>query len=328
MSFSAPYALLLIIPLIIIFIKSLRKPSPVILVGSVKSFYNPQSKTIHDKTHNIIVFVSCILMVIALAGPRLGSERFVQKAAGVDIMIALDLSGSMLSYDSYSPHKINKNRLQVAKSEIKNFIYNRPNDRIGLVVFGSYSFVAIPPTLDHTWLSKVVEEQHVNTLGGDTNIASPIAYSINHLRSTDAKRKIILLFTDGENNVNSRLSPVETAKLAKHFKIKVYTIGLGGRDTYVIKPGSKSKELEKITSSIDYKILKDIAKETSGRFYNAKDADALTKVIDKIDSLEKTIRTQHKYLKYKEFASIFIRVALLLLIISFILRNTINMTIP
>jgi len=328
MSFSTPWLFVLIIPLIAAFIYSLRKPQPALKVSNGKAFAESGSTTLKTRISRAGFIVAGVLIVIALAGPRFGIEHLMHRADGIDMMLALDLSGSMLAYDNPKDGEPLVNRLAVAKDAITRFVKRRPNDRIGLVAFGSLPFVASPPTLDHGWMLTTLDGLKVNSVGGNTGIAGPIVSSVQRLKNAASKRRILVLFTDGANNVDVRLTPRRAAELAQEFGVTIYTVGIGGENSYVMRPKLGSKQLEKVDIPVDRQLLKEIAEAASGIYFDAGDAAALDTVMSEIDSLERTVRDQPKYVEYKEFGPLFAALALLLLLFSFVWRNTIGLVIP
>lgn len=328
MNFSTPLAFALLFPLIISFLYCLRKRPATLPVSTTKVFKAIQPTQQRRITTNLIFFIATLLIVLALSGPRIAIKQFTHNAEGIDIMIALDLSGSMLSFDNPKGQRTSLNRLAIAKREIKAFISNRPNDRIGLVVFGTQSYVAAPPTLDHQWLIKIVEQQRVNSVGGDTGIAAPIASAIKRLQGGASTRKVVLLLTDGVNNIEARLTPEQTADVSAQFDITIHTIAIGGEHTYIRNNETSKSELTRIESDVDYQLLQNIAKKTSGSFFRAGDDVALKKVLMLIDKLEPTTRDRPFTISYKELGPLLATIALVLILASFVWRNTRGLTIP
>lgn len=328
MDFSSPWLLLLIIPLVTAFIYSLYKPRPALTVSDSDAFGKARSVGFKYRISAAGFLVASVLIVVALAGPRFGVERLMHRADGIDMMLALDLSGSMLAFDNPIEGEPLINRLAVAKEAIAKFVKRRPNDRIGLVAFGSLPFVASPPTLDHDWMLKTLDGLKVNSVGGNTGIAGPIVSAVQRLKDSASKRRVLVLFTDGANNVDVRLTPLQAAELAEECEVTIYTVGIGGGDSYVMRPKLGKKQLEKVDIPVDTELLKEIAQSASGTFFEATDAAALDTVMNEIDSLERTVREQPKYVEYKEYGPSLAALALLLLLFSFIWRNTAGLVIP
>ena len=328
MSLSSPWFILLIIPLITIFYYALRRPGPTLPVATVTSFIALEKKDFRKGVSLITFFSAGLFIVFALAGPRYGTEHIMHSADGIDIIVALDVSGSMLAYDNPVEGQPLLNRLEVAKFELKEFVKRRPNDRIGLVIFGTLPYVASPPTLDHGWMLKTLDSVKINSAGGNTGIAGPIASAVRRLKELDGERKVIVLFTDGVNNVDVRITPVQAAELAHKFNITIYTVGIGGGDAYVLRPELGQSHLQKIDIPVDKKLLRTIAELTSGAFFEAGDATSMKNVLRAIDTMETTVREQPRYTEYKEYGPSLAIFAFLLLLFSLVWKNSIGLIIP
>jgi Ca-activated chloride channel family protein len=242
---------------------------------------------------------------------------------GVDIMLALDISTSMKAID-FKP----KNRLHVAKEVIRNFIDDREADRLGLVVFARRSFTQCPLTTDYDLLKSLLDRVDFGMVEDRTAIGLAIANAANRLKGSEAKSKIIILLTDGVNNVDD-LSPIDAASAAAALGIKIYTIGAG-------KPGLVEFPREtpfgtqyiKVQSEIDEETLKEIASITGGQFYRAKDETALGQIYEQISRLEKTKIELFRFYRYKELFASFVMMGLALLIGEFLLSRTVLGGLP
>jgi Ca-activated chloride channel family protein len=235
-----------------------------------------------------------------LARPRHGLEEIRHRAEGIDIMLAIDLSGSMSAYDI--PKNVStqgelealmksgalKNRIAIAKAEIRKFIEARPNDRIGLIGFGPLPYAACPPTLDHAWLLAHLDSLDAGIIGDGTGIAGPIASATQRLKASEAKRRIVVLFTDGSNNVNAKVTPRQAAKLASSFDVIVYTVGIGSPNAAVLRDGFFGRQFVQLQDEFDEPLLRDISSTTGGRYYKASDAEGMAQAMSEIDKLEKT----------------------------------------
>ncbi len=338
--FESPWYLLLLIPLLILLIWAAKRKTPTLSVPWLKPFLG-KSKNRFKMTSIPLIFyaIAFALIIFAIARPQQGVEELMQRADGIDIMLALDLSGSMKGIDipkgSSSNRVVNqikrgelRERIDYAKDEIKKFIEMRPNDRIGLVVFAPLPYVACPPTLDHTWLLSHLNSVDAGIIGDATNIAGPIASGINRLKTGDSKRRVLVLFTDGSNNVNSRISPIQAAKLAKTYNVVIYTVGIGSDNAYVLQNTMFGEQFIPLGGQFDRKLLKDIAKETDGKYYAAKDAKGLAEVLEQIDKLEKTSAEQPRFIDYRELGYPLVVISLILIIIGFVLENTIFIKVP
>ena len=264
------------------------------------------------------------LFVLALARPqRVNSER-EHETKGIDIIISLDLSGSMLAED-FKP----ENRLAVAKQEAANFIRGRENDRIGLVVFAREAFTQCPLTLDYDILTSLLNEVQIGMIPDGTAIGMGLATAVNRLRESDAKSRVVILITDGENNAG-KIDPVTAAGLAQSFGIKVYTIGVGrgGLVPFPINDPLFGKRYVQAKVDIDEFVLKRIADITGGVFFRARDPESLSEIYSRINELEKTEVKVREYKSFDELFSYFLIPALLLLISELVLKNTLLLKIP
>ena len=341
---ALPWLLLFFIPFIGIIIYALKKREPTIKVPSLKPFTgaNPAGKLhIVTKLPFLLYAVATALLIFALARPQAGIELLKQKAEGIDIMLAIDLSGSMEAIDVPSRYtkeaevykamqsKELQSRINIAKDEIRHFIEKRPNDRIGLIAFAARPYVACPPTLDHAWLEQHLLRLHPGILEDGTNIAGPVASAVHRLKDSDSKRKVLVLFTDGSNNVNARITPRQAAKLAKTFNVIIYTVGIGSRNAYIVQNHSfYGRILQPIGAQFDEKLLKDIANTSDGKYYTASDSKGLQKVMNEIDKLEKTTKEQPRYIDYSEWGPTLVSIALVMILLAFALENTVMLKIP
>jgi Ca-activated chloride channel family protein len=248
--------------------------------------------------------LAAALMIVGLARPQRGHSRTEVTANGIDIVLGLDVSGSMQALDFLiDGHRVN--RIQVVKSVVAKFIEERPNDRIGLIAFAAAPYLVSPITLDHDWLLQNLER--VNTaVGGDdgTAIGSAIAASVNRLRTTAAKSKVVILLTDGMNNTG-KISPIAAAEAAKAMGVKIYTIGVGVRGMAPIPVRDQAGNMRMIMDKVDVdeKTLQTVAEDTNGTFYRATDTDSLQKIYEQINRLEKTAQTVQKFEHYDELYS-------------------------
>ena len=265
-----------------------------------------------------------LLLIAALARPSSVSSDREYQTHGVDIIIALDISGSMLAED-FQP----ENRVYVAKQEAIKFIKGRENDRVGLVVFAKKAFTQCPLTLDYRILIELLSEIRVGMIADGTAIGMGIATAVNRLRDSNAKSKVIILITDGENN-SGNIDPVTAAELAKSFGIKVYTIGVGkgGMVPFPVDDPLFGKRYVQANVEIDETTLKRIADITGGLFFRARDPAALSEIYERINKLEKSEVKVKEYRSYNELFPIFMIPALLLLLLDIFLRRTLLLKVP
>jgi Ca-activated chloride channel homolog len=268
------------------------------------------------------------LLIFGMARPQTGSTTVQTQASGIDIMLLLDVSGSMRSLDfRLEGHPIS--RVDVVKSVVANFIEQRPDDRIGLTIFAGAPYLISPVTLDHDWLLQNLDRVQIGTTEDGTAIGSGIAAGLNRLRDQAAKSKIIVLLTDGQNNTG-RISPLTAAQAARALGIRVYTIGIGvrGEAPFPVTDsfGNQRIVMEKV--DIDEVTLQKIAATTGAQFYRATNTEALTRIYADIDRLEKTTRTVKSYERWQELFSWFLVPALLLLCVGVVLEQTLWRRVP
>lgn len=225
--------------------------------------------------------VALTLFIVALARPQVGQRESKVKAEGIDIVLVLDVSGSMQTAD-YERSGQRISRLDAAKNVVREFIRARTNDRIGMVVFGTRAYVASPLTLDHDWLERNLDRIRLGLVEGNTAIGAGIGTAVNRLRDTKAKSKVIVLLTDGRENVPTPPA-MEAAKAAKEFQIRVYTIGAGSPQRFVSVLGQTIAA----PSDLDEELLKQIADTTGGQYFRAADTASLKRTYAQIDKMEK-----------------------------------------
>lgn len=241
------------------------------------------------------------LIAVALARPQWGYAWEEAKTEGIDIEIALDVSGSMGAED-FKP----KNRLEVAKSVIKDFVAGRPADRVGLVVFAGAAVTRAPLTNDQRMLATLVDTLELHTLPEGTAIGMGLANAAARLRASDAKSRVIVLVTDGVNNAGE-IDPRSAASVAKGLGLRVYTIGVGTHGTAPMpvtmrNPLTGREEIRRVDVpvEVDEKLLQEIATSTGGRYFRATDSEGLRQTFREIDQLEKTTRETKRYVRYQE----------------------------
>ena len=240
------------------------------------------------------------LMVVGLSRPQFGHGRTEAQASGIDVVLALDVSGSMQALD-FKLDGQPANRIDVVKSVVAKFIQERPNDRIGLVAFAGAPYLVSPLTLDHDWLQQNLGRVQVAGVEDGTAIGSAIATCVNRLRSTPAKSKVVVLLTDGMNNTG-KISPAAAAEAAKALDVKVYTIAAGvrGEAPVPVKDNFGNTQLVMAKVDVDEDTLQKIATETGGKFYRATDTDSLKHIYAEINRLETTTQTVRKFERYQE----------------------------
>ncbi len=257
-------------------------------------------------------------VIIALARPQSTDSWEERTTEGIDIAIALDISGSMLAED-FRP-----NRIEAAKSIGMEFVSSRPNDNIGLVVFAGESYTQCPLTIDHAVLLNLFGEIKSGLIDDGTAIGMGLATAVNRLRDSQAKSKVIILLTDGENNMGS-ISPTTAAEFAKEFGIRVYTIGIGkkGKAPYPFKTAFGTTVYQDVDVNIDEATLTQIAQITGGKYFRATDNASLRNIYNEIDQMEKTILNVKSFSKPNEEYLPWLILAFLLLCIEQFLGLTV-----
>jgi Ca-activated chloride channel family protein len=233
------------------------------------------------ETLRALVFV---LGVVALARPQQLEAGRPVTTSGVDIVLALDASGSMKAED-FQP----RNRLEVAKEAAIDFVGDRPSDRIGLVSFAGQAVTQAPLTLDHDAVEDAIERVQIGALAEGTAIGTALATSVNRLRPSDARSRVVILLTDGVNNAG-QIDPLTAAETARALGVRVYTIGVGttGEAPYLLEDPRFGRRYVRVVVRIDEDVLRDISGRTGGRYFRATDPRALAAVYDEIDRLERS----------------------------------------
>lgn len=290
---------------------------------------------IRSRTGGRILFalrtLALICLIIALARPQLGEGHSEVEASGIDIMLVVDVSGSMQALDFSENAQNLVTRLQIVKQAIENFIKERPNDRIGLMVFAKEPYLVSPLTLNHSWLIQNLERVEIGIIDPDgTAIGPAIVRSTARLRELPAKSRVVILLTDGEDNVN-QVPPVAAAEAAKAFGIKFYTIAAGRTGMVpmpVMNRAGQVVRIERMKSDIDIDTLQKIADITGGKFYHATSGKEMDAIYQDIDELEKTKVTMRHYDTYRELFLWPALAGLLLLAGELVLAGTRLRTLP
>ena len=242
-----------------------------------------------------------VLFILALARPQVGRSESKVKAEGIDIVLVLDISASMQAMD-YESHGQPASRIAAVKDVVRAFIRARTNDRIGMVVFGTRAYVASPLTLDHDWLERNLDRVRIGMVEGNTAIGAGIGTAVNRLRDTKAKSKIIVLLTDGGENVKTPPA-MEAAKAAKEFKVRIYAIGAGSNTREPVPVVNDQGQLLGYTrADLDEDLLKQVVAETGGQYFRAADTASMRKTYEQIDAMEKQ---QVEVMKFEEWRELF-----------------------
>lgn len=326
LEFRDPIFFALVLFLIPVFFFSLRKKkSPLVFsTAPLLSHQGVSWRMLGAKLLPILQVLAYLLIIIALARPQSVTAEREFQTKGVDIMLTLDISGSMFAED-FKP----ENRLTVAKQEAIRFVRSRQHDRIGLVVFARKAFTQCPLTLDYDVLTKLLDDIQIGMISDGTAVGMGIATSVNRLRDSKAKSKVMILLTDGDSNAGN-IDPITAAELAKTFGIKIYTIGIGrgGLVPFPINDPVFGKRYVQAPIEIDESTLKRIADITGGKFFRARDAKGLTDTYDAINRLEKSEVKVKEYRSYEELFYYFLVPALILLMIYTTLTHTLFSKVP
>lgn len=345
-SFAYPWALfaLTIVPLLYLYEVFVKK-RPTVVVSSIRPFREAAPRGGSRRRNAGFPFWCCLgaltLLILAAARPRFGDERVMIRARGIDIILALDMSGSMRAYDAPSNLASGRdlyraissgevrNRLDAAKNEIRRFIKDRPNDRIGLIGFSDLAYSFSPPTLDHDWLLNRLDSLEPGMIGDATGIASPVGSAVARLKDSDSPRRVLVLFTDGANTAANRVTPEQAAELAKEFNVIIHTVGIGSGNAYILAESPLGgARLLPYRDQFDEKLLQLIAEKTGGSYFHASGEDGLKTVMAKINELEKTSKEQPRYIEYREYAPRLALVALALLTLGFAAECTWKLRLP
>jgi len=272
----------------------------------------------------IIQFMALTLVIIGLARPRTKDNQAKVTAEGIDIMLAMDISRSMLIEDMGGV-----NRLDAAKSVAEKFVRDRQTDRIGLVVFAGQSFTQCPLTVDYHILVTLIKQVRIGVVEDGTAIGMGIINAINRLRESKAKSRVIILLTDGENN-RGEIDPITASQIAQALGIRIYTIGAGkdGVARIPVDDPFFGRQYVSAEVKIDETTLRKIAENTGGQFFRATNLKSLTDIYEQIGQLEKTKIEVKSYLRYGELYPYVIVPAMLLLLLYIVLSETLFFRIP
>jgi Ca-activated chloride channel family protein len=332
MTFGHPLFLLLLLLLpVVAWLKGKRGEPPAFMYSSVQLVRGLLSLSRNRSGGFLwaLRWAALGLFIIALAQPRLTKSETKVTASGVDIVVALDMSGSMISED-FEVRGQRVNRFNMARAVLKKFVDQRPNDRIGLVVFATDPYIATPLTLDHDFLEDNLDRLQIGAIDENrTAIGSALSTAVNRLREIKSKSKIVILMTDGQNN-SGKIAPLTAAEAAKALSVKVYTIGVGMRGMApmpVFFGGQRVGErMEPV--DIDEDTLQKIADLTGGKYYRADNTARFQAIYAEIDKLEKTEKEIKKFAQHKELFAWAITPGLGLVLLETLLRHTLFRRLP
>ena len=326
-TFSNPNAfwILLVVPIYVAwYIWNRKKQNATLQFSTLKPFEGMKRSWKSYLRHlpMVLRMMALIAVVAVIARPQSSNSYRDEKTEGIDIVMALEISGSMQAID-FKP-----NRLEAAKDVGIKFVSSRPNDNIGLVIFAGESFTQCPLTTDHTALTNLFNDVRMGMLEDGTAIGMGLATSVSRIKDSKAKSKVIILLTDGCNN-RGDITPQKAAEIAQTFGVRVYTIGVGTRGTAQV-PVQTAFGVQYVDQEvkIDEELMQQIAEMTGGKYFRATNKKSLEAIYEEIDQMEKTILDVREYTKKTEEYLPFAIAATLLLLLEVVLRNTILRTLP
>lgn len=332
MSFGKPwFLLLLLLPPVLAWLKGKQGQSPAFVYSSVNLArgLSARSASRAGAWLAALRWLSLVCIIVGLAHPRLDKSHTTVRASGVDIAVAIDMSGSMASED-FEIGLNRLNRLEMAKRVLSSFISKRSHDRIGIVAFASEAYIVSPLTLDHDFLQRNLDRLDLGTIDNrNTAIGSGLSTAVNRVRDLPSKSRIVILMTDGQNNAG-KIAPLTAAEAAAALNVKVYTVGVGTRGTAPMpvywngrKVGYRQEPV-----NIDEDTLAKIAEMTNGKYYRADNARKFAEIYDEIDKLEKTEAEIKKFAQYQELFAWFVGPGLFLLLFELLLTHTVFRRLP
>lgn len=301
-----------------------RKDNAILQVSTTESFETTSKSLKQYLFPSLYVFrlIAVALLIVALARPQSTTKRQDVSIEGIDIVMALDVSGSMLAMD------LKPDRLEAAKEVAKEFISGRPDDRFGLVIFSGETFTQCPLTTDHVVIKNLFKDVKSGMLEGRTAIGDGLGTAISRLKDSKAVSKVIILLTDGVNNSGS-LDPLSSAEIAKVYGIRIYTIGVGteGNAPYPVQTPF-GKDIQYMEVQIDEALLSQVAEMTEGRYFRATSNKKLREIYEEIDKLEKSKIDVNEFTRKNEEFLPWALFALLFLVLEVVLRNSVFKTVP
>ncbi|MEY2545688.1 MAG: Ca-activated chloride channel [Verrucomicrobiota bacterium] len=340
LTFAHPWLLLLLLAVpLIAYLRGKRGASAALIFSSTAPLTAIGKQTVSraGKILRALSILALSIFVIAIARPQLGKSLTQVEASGIDIMLVLDVSNSMLTKD-FTIGGEEATRLDAVQAQAKKFIEARPNDRIGIIAFGTQPYVVSPMTLDHDWLLQNLERVRIGLIEGSTAIGSAMAAAGNRLNDKHSKSRAVVLLTDGDNNAG-KIPPQTAAEALKALHINFYAIGIGtngvapfpvmdGRTGRVVTDAVGNVLYQRIPVSFNEAGLKEIARIAGGQFYRATDMKSLESIFRDIDKMEKTTVQVKKYQQYRDLFPICIMSAVGLLLGQFVLSQTIWKKLP
>lgn len=331
-SFAYPWILLLLLLLpVLALLRGKIGGTPGILFSSTKLVMavGKRRRSRAGAILTSLLYGAMACLIVALARPQFGRTLERMQASGVDIMLVLDVSGSMMAED-YTIGSSRVNRIDAVKRVTQEFIEARPNDRIGIIAFAGRPYLVSPLTLDHEWLIRNLDRVQLGLVEDGTAIGSALASAVARLKDRDAKTKLIVLLTDGANNAGKVL-PLTSAEAAKALGIKIYTVGAGSDGPVPVPVGKDmfgKTVYRKMVFDFDEKLLDQIAKIGDGKYFRAADTDSMDKTFREIDRMEKTKVEIEKSADYRDLFPLLLGLGLILLVSEAVLSQTIWRRLP
>lgn len=311
------WLLLIVLPMVALYVWRERKGAAAVRVSSVASLVGAPRGVRYWARHLPFVLrcVAVALLIVALARPQSTEQGSSTTTQGIDIVLTMDVSTSMLARD-FRP-----DRITAARDVAARFVADRRNDRIGIVVFAGESFTQSPLTTDQGTLQTLLGQIRTGMIEDGTAIGNGLATAVNRLRESDAKSKVVILLTDGVNNAG-QVSPATAADIAAEYGIRVYTIGVGSQGTapYPVQDVWGNIRYVPMPVEIDEEILQEIAARTGGEYFRATDETVLSQIYDQINAMEKSRVETDEYTTYTELADHYMLWAFALLVIEFLVR--------
>lgn len=330
--FAQPWLLLLLLALpLLAILRGARGAAPAVVFSSLAPLLllGRRRRANAGGWQTTLLLVALALFIVGLARPQAGRTLTHVEASGIDIMLALDVSRSMLAED-FTIGMQRANRLEAVKQVTEKFIEGRPNDRIGIVAFAGKPYLVSPLTLDHDWLLQNLDRIQIGLVEDGTAIGSAIASASNRIKEREAKSKIVVLLTDGDNNAG-KVPPATAAEAAKALGIKVYTICAGTKGYAPIPvqdPFSGRVVYRNVLMTVNEESLREIAKLTDAQFYRATDTKSLERIFEEIDKLEKSTTQLSQYKEYRELFPWFVGAGGALLVLGLALGETLWRRLP
>ncbi len=340
LTFARPWLLLLLLAIpLLAYLRGKRGPAAALTYSSTASLraIGKQSAARAGKILRTLLLASLAVFVVALARPQLGKSLTQIEASGIDIMLVLDVSNSMLTKD-FTIGGQEATRLDAVREVTRRFIEARPNDRIGIIAFGTQPYVVSPMTLDHDWLLRNLDRVRIGLIEGSTAIGSAMAAAGNRLNDKHSKSRVVVLLTDGDNNAG-KIPPNTAAEALKALHIKLYAIGIGTngiapfplmdpRSGRVVTDAIGNVLYQEVPVSFNENGLKEVAKIADGKFFRATDTKSLEQIYNDIDKLEKSTVSVKKYQQYRDLFPLCLMGGCGLLVAQILLSQTIWKKLP